>query len=69
MTASRSRACACRVLEHDELGLTNTRADGKFDLAVNGGGVTLQFERAGYLTVQRTLSPELAGLRVRSTTS
>ena len=40
-TASRSRACRVTVLDHDELGMTNTRADGKFDLAVNGGGVTL----------------------------
>src|SRR3954451_1846801 len=45
------------VLDHDELGVTNTRADGAFDLAVNGGGLTLQFERAGYLPVQRTLAP------------
>src|SRR4051794_33122171 len=45
------------VVDHDELGVTNSRADGAFDLAVNGGGVTLQFERAGYLTVQRTLAP------------
>ena len=29
------------VLDHPELGETNTRADGAFDLAVNGGGVTL----------------------------
>jgi RHS repeat-associated protein len=46
------------VLDHPELGMTNTRADGEFDMAVNGGGVTLQFEAAGFLTVQRTLMPE-----------
>ena len=33
------------VLDHHELGYTNTRDDGAFDLAVNGGGVTLQFEK------------------------
>ncbi len=44
------------VLDHPELGLTDTRADGAFDLAVNGGGVTLQFEVAGFLTAQRTLA-------------
>ena len=37
--------------------MTNTRADGAFDLAVNGGGVTLSFEIAGFLPVQRTLAP------------
>src|SRR5690349_6895658 len=45
------------VVDHPELGSTATRADGRFDLAVNGGGITLQFEIAGFLTVQRTLSP------------
>ena len=45
------------VLDHPELGVTNTRADGAFDLAVNGGGVTLSFVVAGFLPVQRTLSP------------
>ena len=45
------------VLDHPELGETNTRADGAFDIAVNGGGVTLEFVVAGFLPVQRTLSP------------
>ena len=45
------------VLDHPELGVTNTRADGAFDIAVNGGGVTLSFVVAGFLPVQRTLSP------------
>ena len=45
------------VVDHHDLGFTRTREDGKFDLAVNGGGVTIQFEAAGFLTVQRTLSP------------
>ncbi|MGB5505045.1 MAG: MopE-related protein, partial [Polyangiales bacterium] len=39
------------------LGQTVSRADGHFDLIVNGGGlVTLQFEAVGYLPVQRTMS-------------
>ena len=45
------------MLDHPELGETNTRADGAFDLAVNGGGVTLEFVVAGFLPVQRTLAP------------
>ena len=42
------------VLDHPELGRTATRADGGFDLAVNGGGpLVLRFERNGYVSVQR----------------
>ncbi len=42
------------VLDHPELGRTLTRADGGYDLAVNGGGpLTLEFERAGYVSAQR----------------
>ncbi len=42
------------VLGHPELGHTLSRADGVFDLVVNGGGVvTLEFERAGFLPIQR----------------
>lgn len=42
------------ALGHPELGSTLSRADGLFDLAVNGGGpVTLQYEKDGYLTAQR----------------
>jgi RHS repeat-associated protein len=42
------------ALGHPELGYTLTRADGVFDLVVNGGGViTLDFERPGFLPVQR----------------
>jgi RHS repeat-associated protein len=45
-----------RVLDAPELGWTATRTDGGFDIAVNGGGVvTLVFERAGYIPVQRRL--------------
>ena len=46
------------VLDHPELGETNTRADGAFDIAVNGGGITLEFVVAGFLPVQRTLAPD-----------
>ncbi|HET6548011.1 MAG TPA: carboxypeptidase-like regulatory domain-containing protein, partial [Solirubrobacter sp.] len=46
------------VLDHPEFGETNTRADGAFDLAVNGGGITLEFTVAGFLPVQRTLAPD-----------
>ena len=43
------------VLNHPEYGQTLSRADGKFDLVVNGGGVlTAQYEKGGYQTVQRT---------------
>jgi hypothetical protein len=44
------------VLDHPELGHTDSRADGRFDLAVNGGGpLTLTYARDGYLTAQRQL--------------
>ncbi len=43
------------VLDHPELGQTMSRADGRFDLAVNGGGVlTVKYEKLGFLPVQRT---------------
>ena len=42
------------VLRHPEYGQTYTRADGMFDLAVNGGGyLTVRYERNGYLSAQR----------------
>lgn len=44
------------VLDHPEYGQTLTRADGCFDLAVNGGGsVVVNFAAQGYLTAQRTV--------------
>jgi hypothetical protein len=44
------------VLNTAALGQTLSRADGMFDLAVNGGGpVTVTYERAGFLAVQRTV--------------
>jgi hypothetical protein len=44
------------ILNHPEFGCTLTQADGRYDLAVNGGGVlSVQFEKVGFLTLQRTL--------------
>lgn len=46
------------VLNHSEFGQTWSRADGKFDLAVNGGAMlTLKFERSDLLPVQRQVTP------------
>ncbi|MDX2029765.1 MAG: BACON domain-containing carbohydrate-binding protein [Blastocatellia bacterium] len=43
------------VLDHPEFGQTRSRADGRFDMAVNGGGVlTVNYEKTGHLPVQRT---------------
>lgn len=42
------------VLNHPEFGQTKTRADGTFDMAVNGGGfLTLNYEKPGLLPLQR----------------
>ncbi|HEX7050103.1 MAG TPA: hypothetical protein VF188_07890 [Longimicrobiales bacterium] len=42
------------VKDHPEYGHTLSRADGMYDLAVNGGGLlVLDFEKAGYLPAQR----------------
>ncbi len=44
------------VLDHPGLGSVLTRADGRFDLVVNGGNVlTVVFERVGHPTVHRTI--------------
>lgn len=41
---------------HPEYGHTRTRADGWFDLAVNGGGwLTLHYQKPGYASAQRKL--------------
>ncbi len=41
---------------HPEYGRTLSRADGAFDLAVNGGGrVTVRYDKPGYLPAQRHL--------------
>jgi RHS repeat-associated protein len=45
------------VLSHPELGQTVTRANGTYDIALNGGSaLTLTFQKAGLLDVQRTLN-------------
>ncbi len=42
------------IKDHPEFGYTLTRADGRFDMAVNGGGpLVVNYERAGFLTAQR----------------
>lgn len=46
-----------RVKDHPEFGETLSRADGMFDLAVNGGGVlTLNYIKEDYLPVQRQVN-------------
>lgn len=42
------------ILDHPELGKTLSRADGNFDLVVNGGGtLTVNYTLTGYLPAQR----------------
>ncbi|MBE2232838.1 MAG: hypothetical protein IAE85_05030, partial [Anaerolinea sp.] len=44
------------ILGHGEFGQTLTRADGMFDLAVNGGGhLTVRYEKTGFLPGQRAI--------------
>jgi RHS repeat-associated protein len=46
-----------RIANHPEYGETKSRATGLYDMAVNGGGpITVEVEKAGYFTVQRTIS-------------
>ncbi|MBJ7470981.1 MAG: hypothetical protein JHD16_06740 [Solirubrobacteraceae bacterium] len=54
------------VLDHPEFGYTQTRADGAYDLAINGANLILVFEKAGYLPVQRTLDPNWQDYDVQS---
>lgn len=45
------------IKDHPEFGWTLSRADGMFDMAVNGGGfLTVSYEKAGYLPVQRQVN-------------
>jgi RHS repeat-associated protein len=45
------------ILNHPEFGQTLSRADGMFDLAVNGGGpLTINYQKTGYLPAQRQLN-------------
>ncbi|MDQ3010556.1 MAG: BACON domain-containing protein [Acidobacteriota bacterium] len=42
------------ILDHPEFGQTLSRADGRFDMAVNGGGVlTVKYEKTGFIPAQR----------------
>ncbi|MCA9330468.1 hypothetical protein KC957_00315, partial [Candidatus Saccharibacteria bacterium] len=44
------------ILNHPELGKTQTREDGMFDLAVNGGGnLIVTYQKEDYLTLHRQL--------------
>ncbi len=45
-----------RVKDHPEFGQTLSRADGLFDLVVNGGEtLVIEYQRGGYLPAQRTI--------------
>ncbi len=45
------------VLNHPEFGQTLSRADGAFDMVVNGGGyLTLDYNKEGYLPAQRQIN-------------
>jgi len=44
------------ILGHSEFGSTVNRADGMFDMVVNGGGLlTVEYAKAGYLRAQRSV--------------
>jgi len=48
------------VVGSPQLGQTISRADGKFDLAVNGGGtVSVNYQLTGYLTSQRSIKTSM----------
>ncbi|MBK6688759.1 MAG: hypothetical protein IPG45_30075 [Deltaproteobacteria bacterium] len=50
-------AVTVTLLGHGELGRTETDANGEFNFVLNGGPIeTLDFQKAGYLPVQRALS-------------
>ncbi len=45
------------ILSHPEFGSTLSRADGVFDMAVNGGGLlTVTYQKAGFLPAQRQVT-------------
>ena len=47
-----------QIKDHAEYGSTLSRADGMFDLAVNGGGLlTVNYEKAGFPSLQRQVNP------------
>jgi RHS repeat-associated protein len=48
---------AISILNHPEFGQTLSRADGMFDMVVNGGGIlTVNYQKAGYLPSQRQVN-------------
>lgn len=51
-------AATVTVVGHPEFGQTLSRADGSFDLAVNGGDLlTVNYQKTGYLPAQRQVVP------------
>ena|GEM_PF-578160 len=45
------------IVDHPEFGSTMSRADGWFDMAVNGGGpLAVRYQKAGFITAQRQLN-------------
>lgn len=53
---SRLSGVTVSILDHPEYGQTLTRYDGEFDLVTNGGGMfTVNYEKDGYLPVQRDI--------------
>lgn len=50
-------AVTVTVADHPEYGRTLSRADGMYDLAINGGApVRLSFEKSGFITAQRLIT-------------
>jgi len=58
------------ILDHAELGQTKSRGDGRFDMAVNGGGaLALTYVKTGYLPGQRSFDvPWQTGVTVEDVT-
>src|SRR5262249_47198596 len=56
------RSVTITIAGFPEFGSTLSRDDGRFDLAVNGGGLlTVDYTRAGYLPAQRQVTPQWQG--------
>ncbi len=51
------------VLNHPEYGSSFTRPDGRFDLAVNGGLFTVEFQAPGYCSAQRRVEAPFQDFR------
>ena len=53
------------IKDHPEFGQTQTRADGWFDMAVNGGGLlTVDYQREDFLPVQREVDAPWRGYAI-----